>query len=73
VIPVVDVTPAAQAVLDEALPAVQQVPREVMKHMSVERQELLLELLADVRRGISELPAELPPPAPRRRPARLER
>jgi DNA-binding MarR family transcriptional regulator len=69
----VDVTPAAQAVLDEVLPAIQQVARHLMSRVSAERQAVLLDILADIRRGITELPDEMPAPEPRRRPGRLGR
>ena len=69
----VDVTPSAQAVLDRALPAVQQLTRRMMARLSVERQQELLDLLADVRAGVAELPTDPPDPEPRRRPPQLTR
>ncbi len=69
----VDITPAAQAVLDEALPAVQQVARRLMEGVGTQRQQALLDVLADVQRTVAELPGALPAPRPRRRPGRLTR
>jgi len=69
----VDITPDAQAVLDKVLPAIQQVTREVFEGIGAERQEALLDVLDDIRRGIAELPDTLPAPKPRQRPKRLSR
>ena len=69
----VDITPAAQAVLDEALPAVQQVVRHIMDGLGVQRQQGLLEVLDEVRRAVADLPDDLPSPEPRQRPPRLTR
>lgn len=69
----VDITSEAQDVLDETLPAVQQVARLAMNRLSLDRQEALLEILADVRRALDEIPDELPPAQPRKRPPRLTR
>jgi DNA-binding MarR family transcriptional regulator len=69
----VDITPAAQAVLDEALPAVQQVARHIVDRIGVRRQETLLEILDEIQRSIAEIPETLPAPQPRRRPGSLTR
>ena len=69
----VDITPAAQAVLDDTLPAVQQVASRVLERVDVQQQHALLDILADIRRAVAELPDELPPPKSRRRPTRLTR
>jgi DNA-binding MarR family transcriptional regulator len=69
----VDITPAAQAVLDEVLPAIQQVSRLIMERVGVLRQQALLDILDDVRDAIAELPAELRSPEARQRPNRLSR
>ena len=69
----VDITPTAQAVLDEALPAIQQVTRLLTDRIGPERQQLLLDILAEIREAITELPAELPQPQPRRRPTHITR
>ena len=69
----VDITPAAQALLDEALPAIQQVARQIVDRIGPERQQVLLDILGDIRQAVAELPDELPVPRPRQRPKRLGR
>ena len=69
----VDITPAAQAVLDDVLPAIQQTTRLITDAIGVERQQALLDVLAEIRQTLAELPGELPPPQPRQRPERLTR
>ena len=69
----VDVTPAAQALLDELLPAVQQVCRTLLDRLGTERQQLLLDLLAEIRTAVAEVPDELPAPERRQRPKHLTR
>ncbi len=69
----VDITPAAQAVLDESLPAIQQVSRRIFDALGPQREQALLDILDDVRRAIAELPADLPAAEPRQRPERLTR
>ncbi len=69
----VDITPAAQTLLDEALPAVQQVAALVTEGISAERQDVLLGILADLRAAVAAIPNELPLPKPRNRPERLSR
>jgi DNA-binding MarR family transcriptional regulator len=69
----VDITPAAQAVLDEVLPAIQQISRQIFDRIGVERQRALLDILDDIRQAVAELPDDLPAPEPRQRPARLTR
>lgn len=69
----VDVTPAAQKVLDQVLPAVQQITRRLVDRLGPERQQLLIDLMAEIRDAIAELPDELPDPKPRRRPKQLAR
>lgn len=69
----VQITPAAQALLDEVLPAIQQVARRILDRIGIRRQEALLEILSDIRGAVSDLPDELPVASPRRRPARLTR
>jgi DNA-binding MarR family transcriptional regulator len=69
----VDITPAAQALLDEVLPAIQQVTRYIIDGIGVERQQALLDMLDDIRTAVAELPPELPAPQPRQRPDRLTR
>ena len=69
----VDITPAAQAVLDEVLPAIQLLTRRLFDGIGVEREQALLDVLDDIRRSLAELPDELPEPDPRQRPDRLTR
>ena len=69
----VDITPAAQAVLDEALPAIQQVTRQLIDRIGTQRQQALLDILDEIRQAVADLPDDLPPPKPRQRPDRLTR
>jgi DNA-binding MarR family transcriptional regulator len=69
----VDITPTAQEVLDGALPAVQQVARQLIDRIGVQRQQALLEILDEIRDAIADLPDDLPDPEPRARPHHLTR
>lgn len=69
----VDITPAAQAILDEALPAIQQVSRQLIDRIGVQRQQALLDILDEIRQGVAEIPDDLPATQPRQRPERLTR
>lgn len=69
----VDITPDAQTVLDQLLPEIQQLVRKITEGVSVERQQILLDILDEVRQGLAALPGDLPTPQPRRRPDRLSR
>jgi DNA-binding MarR family transcriptional regulator len=69
----VDITPAAQALLDQALPAIQQVARELVDRIGPERQQVLLDILDEIRQAATELPDDLPEPQPRRRPRPITR
>jgi DNA-binding MarR family transcriptional regulator len=69
----VDITPTAQALLDRALPAVQQVVRELIGGVGAQRQRALLDVLDEIRQAVAALPDELPHPQPRKRPARITR
>ena len=69
----VDITPAAQLVLDDVLPGIQLVTRHLMARLGNQQLDTLLDLLAEVRTAVAELPAELPVPLPRRRPDHLAR
>lgn len=69
----VDITPAAQALLDEALPAIQQVARLLVDRIGTQRQQVLLDILAEIRDAVADLPDELPPPQPRQRPHHITR
>ena len=52
----VDITPAAQAVLDEALPAIQQVTRQLIDRIGAQRQQALLDILDGSRQAVADLP-----------------
>ena len=69
----VDITPAAQALLDEALPAIQQVARLLVDRIGLQRQQALLDILAEIRDAAADLPEELPPAQPRQRPNHITR
>jgi MarR family 2-MHQ and catechol resistance regulon transcriptional repressor len=69
----VDITPTAQGVLDEVLPGIQQVVRHLMERLGNQQIHELLDTLAEVRLAVTELPADLPDPQPRRRPEHLTR
>lgn len=69
----VDVTPAAQAVLDDLLPEVQQMANTVMSVLDDKALHALLDTLAAIEASVANVPDDLPPPAPRRPPARVRR
>jgi DNA-binding MarR family transcriptional regulator len=69
----IDITPTAQAVLDEVLPAIQQLSRRIFEGIGVQRQQALVDILEEIRVAVDELPDDLPAPEPRRRPERLTR
>jgi DNA-binding MarR family transcriptional regulator len=69
----VDITPAAQAVLDEALPAIQQVARQLIDRIGPQRQQALLDTLNEIREATIDLPDDLPQPQPRQHPKRTAR
>jgi MarR family 2-MHQ and catechol resistance regulon transcriptional repressor len=69
----VDITSAAQELLDKLLPEVQQICTVVMSRLSNKQVEQLRATLAAVRRGLLEFPDDLPAPRPRRAPRRLRR
>jgi DNA-binding MarR family transcriptional regulator len=69
----VDITPAAQALLDQALPAIQQVARFLVDRIGPERQQALLDILDEIRQAAAELPDDLPEPQPRQRPRPITR
>jgi DNA-binding MarR family transcriptional regulator len=64
----VDITPAAQELLDKALPAIQQVARQLIDRIGTQRQQVLLDILDEIRQAAAELPDDLPEPQPRQRP-----
>jgi DNA-binding MarR family transcriptional regulator len=69
----VDVTPAAQAVLNGLLPEVVQVTTAVLAGFSTKELDDFLDTLARVRNAIDAAPDDLGPPAPRRTPPNLKR
>jgi DNA-binding MarR family transcriptional regulator len=69
----VDITPSAQAVLDEALPAIQQVARVLIDRIGAQRQQVLLDILSEISQAAADLPDDLPEPQPRQRPKRITR
>ena len=69
----VDITPAAQAILDEALPAIQALNTKITELVSIEQQQTLLDILEGIRQAVLALPADLPAAPPRLRPEHLTR
>jgi len=69
----VDITPAAQALLDEVLPVIQQVARQLIDRIGPQRQQVLLDILDEIRQAAAELPDDLPEPQSRQRPKHLTR
>jgi DNA-binding MarR family transcriptional regulator len=69
----VDITPAAQTVLDQMLPEVQQLAKTVMGVLDDSALHRLLDTLATITETIENTPQNLPPPAPRRTPRKLRR
>ena len=69
----VDITPAAQAVLDQMLPEVQQLAKALIGVLDDDALQNLLGTLATVTASIERAPQELPPPAARRTPGKLRR
>jgi DNA-binding MarR family transcriptional regulator len=67
----VDITPAAQALLDDALPAIQQVARQLIDNIGPQRQQVLLDILDEIRHAAADLPDDLPEPQPRQRPRHI--
>ena len=69
----VDITPKAQKVLDQMLPEVQQLSRTLLEPLGATAQQALLDTLGQVRVALADLPTDLPPPKPRKRPKHLTR
>ena len=69
----VDITPAAQVVLDQMLPEVQQVCHHAASAIGDDRLQALLDTLGELRAGVEAVPDDLPPPPARRTPKRLRR
>jgi DNA-binding MarR family transcriptional regulator len=69
----VEITPAAQSLLDQLLPAVQQVAKAVMGVLDDGALLGLLDTLATIGASVDSVPEDLPAPAPRRTPGKLRR
>jgi DNA-binding MarR family transcriptional regulator len=69
----VDITPAAEAVLDRVLPDVVVGATAMLDGLGEERLSALLDGLAAVRERVAAVPDELPPAPARRRPEHLQR
>jgi DNA-binding MarR family transcriptional regulator len=69
----VDITPAAQTVLDQMLPEVQQLAKAIMGVLDDDALHRLLDTLATLTETIQNSPPNLPPPARRRTPSKLRR
>jgi DNA-binding MarR family transcriptional regulator len=69
----VDVTPAAQAVLDGLLPEVVQATTAALAGFSAKELDDFLDTVGRVRQAIAAVPNDLGPPPPRRTPRSLKR
>jgi DNA-binding MarR family transcriptional regulator len=69
----VDITPDAQSLLDQVLPAVQQLVAETMSSLDDRVLHAVLDALAVASDALDAAPQDLPPPAPRRTPHMLRR
>jgi DNA-binding MarR family transcriptional regulator len=69
----VDITPAAQAVLDQVLPAVQQIVTATLSPLGDQVLHTLLDALDAANEALDAAPDDLPPPPARRPPPRLRR
>ena len=69
----VDITPDAQALLEQVLPAVQQLVTATMSSLDDRALQALLDALAVANDALDAAPRDLPPTAARRTPARLRR
>ena len=69
----VEVTRAAGPVLDAVLPEIQHAASAVMGGFGDEALDALLTRLTAVREAMAAMPADLPKPAPRRKPPHLDR
>jgi DNA-binding MarR family transcriptional regulator len=69
----VDVTPAAQDLLDQLLPEVQQLALAVMRVLDDKALQQMLNTLGIINAALGDAPDDLPPPAARRPPAHLRR
>jgi len=62
----VDITPSAQALLDQVLPAVQQLVTATLSPLGDQTLHTLLDALDAANAALDAAPPDLPPPAPRR-------
>ena len=69
----VDITPSAQAVLDQLLPEVQQLSKTVMSALSDDDLHELLDHLSAIDASLAAVPDQRPPPTKRRTPPGLKR
>jgi MarR family transcriptional regulator, 2-MHQ and catechol-resistance regulon repressor len=69
----VDVTPSAQAILNQLLPEVVQATTAALAGFSAKELDDLIDTLARVRQAIAAVPNDLGPAAPRRTPPKLKR
>lgn len=69
----VDLTPAAQALLNQVLPAVQQLVTATLSPLGDQALQALLQALTAASDALDSAPEDLPPPAARRIPPQLRR
>ena len=69
----VNITPSAQALLDQVLPAVQQLVTAAMSPLGEQTLLTLLDALTAANAALHAAPHDLPPPAARRTPPHLRR
>jgi MarR family transcriptional regulator, 2-MHQ and catechol-resistance regulon repressor len=69
----VDITPAAQDLLDQVLPAVQQLVTATLSPLGDQTLHTLLQALTAASDALGSAPGDLPPPAARRTPSGLRR
>lgn len=69
----VDITPQAQALLDQLLPEVQQYVTAAFEPLGDQALRTLLSVLAGARDALDNAPRDLPPPVPRQTPPHLLR
>jgi DNA-binding MarR family transcriptional regulator len=69
----VDITPAAQALLNQVLPEVQQIVTATLSPLGEQALHTLLGALDAANAALDAAPQDLPPPAPRRPPPQLRR
>jgi DNA-binding MarR family transcriptional regulator len=62
----VDISPAAQALLDQVLPEVQQIVTATMSPLGDQTLRVLLDALEAANAALDAAPRDLPPPVPRR-------